>query len=127
MRYLADTQLLIWATISPEKLSKAARTLLQDSDNEILFSAASIFEVAVKYSRGKNDFTLPPETLRRGLTDLGWKELLITSEHAIAITGLPQHHGDPFDRLLVAQAKTDGLLLITSDKILSKYPGTRHV
>jgi PIN domain nuclease of toxin-antitoxin system len=127
MKYLADTHLLLWAGNAPEKLSKAAREIFKDTDNDLFFSTVSIWETAIKYGRGRDYFTVPPATLRRGLLTTGFQELTITSEHAIAVSGLPSHHGDPFDRLLVAQAMIEGLTLLTVDKTLAKYPGTLRV
>lgn len=124
MRYLADTHLLLWAALSPAKLNKTAKALFRDSGNDILFSTASVWETAVKFARGKKDFTIPPAVLRNGLLTMGYKELLITSEHVIAVAALPTQHGDPFDRLLVAQAMTEGMTLLTADKLLSSYPNT---
>ena len=127
MRYLADTHLLLWAALSPEKLSKVARNLFKDPANELYFSTASIWEVAIKFGRNRPDFTLPPATLRRGLLAQGYREISITSEHVLALVGLPPHHNDPFDRLLVAQAAIEGITLLTADKTLARYPGTRQV
>jgi PIN domain nuclease of toxin-antitoxin system len=127
MRYLADTQLLIWLAISPSRLSKTAKTLLADVQNEVFFSTASIWETSIKFERGKSDFTLPPMTLRTGLLTIGYLELAITSGHTIAVAGLPKHHKDPFDRLLVAQAMTEGIGLLTVDKVLALYPNTIRV
>ena len=127
MRYLADTHLLLWAGNAPEKLSKTAREIFKESDNELFFSTVSIWETAIKFGRGRDYFTVPPVTLRRGLLTTGFQEISITSEHAMAVLGLPPHHGDPFDRMLVAQAMTEGLTLLTSDKSLANYPGTMRL
>jgi len=127
MRYLADTHLLLWAGNAPERLSKIAREIFKDSDNELFFSTVSIWETAIKFSRGRDYFTVPPATLRRGLLTTGFQEITITSEHAMAVPGLALHHGDPFDRMLVAQAMIEGLTLLTSDKTLAKYPGTMRI
>lgn len=127
MRVLADTHLLVWSAISPERLSAAAQASLEDPQNEVIFSTVSIWETAIKHARGRPDFILEPSTLRLGLLDVGYRELLITSEHAIAVTHLPPLHGDPFDRLLVAQARVEGLVLLTADTTLARYPGVRLV
>ena len=123
MKLLIDTHLLLWAAGQPEKLSTKARKLLNDSRNELLFSAASLWEVAIKATLGREDFRVEPRLLRRGLLDNGYVELPITSLHAVAIDGLPPLHKDPFDRLLLAQALSEGITLLTSDARLARYPG----
>ena len=99
MKLLLDTQLLLWAAGQPERLSAAARKLLNDPRNELLFSAASIWEIAIKTTLGREDFRVEPRVLRRGLLDNGYAELPITGQHAVSIDGLPPLHRDPFDRL----------------------------
>ena len=123
MKLLLDTQLLLWAAGQPERLSAAARKLLNDPRNELLFSAASLWEVAIKSSLGREDFRVEPRLLRRGLLDNGYVELPVTSQHAVNIDGLPPLHKDPFDRLLVAQALSEGITLLTADGQLAEYPG----
>ena len=124
MNVLLDTHVLLWAAGEPEKLTVAARELLEDPGNHLFFSAASLWEVAIKASLGKDDFMVEPRLLRRGLADNGYNELPVTGAHAVAIGGLPLIHKDPFDRILVAQAQVEGLHLITSDKLVSQYPGS---
>lgn len=123
MKLLLDTHLLLEAAGQPEKLSTKARKLLNDPRNELLFSAASLWEVAIKATLGREDFRVEPRLLRRGLLDNGYVELPITSLHAVAIDGLPPLHKDPFDRLLLAQALSEGITLLTSDARLARYPG----
>jgi len=123
MKLLIDTQLLLWAAGEPKRLSKAARRLLLDPRNELLFSAASLWEIAIKNTLGRDDFRVEPRLLRRGLLDNGYAELPITSQHAVSIDLLPPLHKDPFDRLLLAQALTEGLTLVTGDAQLARYPG----
>lgn len=123
MKLLLDTHLLLWAAGQPERLSAAARTLLQDPANELLFSPASLWEVAIKNRLGRADFRVDPRLLRRGLIDNGYVELPITSEHAVATDGLPDIHRDPFDRILIAQATVEGVLLLTVDEVVTRYPG----
>ena len=123
MKLLLDTQILLWAAGQPEHLSRAARKLLQDSDNELLFSAASLWEIAIKRGLGREDFRVEPRLLRRGLLDNGYTELAISSQHAVSIDTLPPIHRDPFDRLLLAQALTEGITLVTSDEQLALYSG----
>ena len=123
MKLLLDTQLLLWAAGQPKRLSKAASKLLQSPENELLFSAASIWEIAIKRGLGRDDFRVDPRLLRRGLIDNGYTELPISSQHAVSIDTLPALHKDPFDRLLLAQALTEGITLLTSDAQLALYPG----
>ena len=123
MKLLLDTQLLLWAAGQPTRLSAAARKLLNDPRNELWFSAASLWEIAIKSTLGREDFRVEPRVLRRGLLDNGYVELPVTSQHAVGIDVLPPLHRDPFDRLLLAQALIEGITLLTSDEQLSRYPG----
>jgi PIN domain nuclease of toxin-antitoxin system len=123
MKLLLDTQLLLWAAGEPERLSKHARELLGDPRNELLFSAVSLWEIAIKNTLGRADFRVEPRLLRRGLLDNGYAELPMTSQHAVSIDILSPLHKDPFDRLLLAQALTEGLILVTGDALLARYPG----
>lgn len=123
MKLLLDTHLLLWAAATPKKLPAATRRLVSNADNELLFSAASLWEVAIKNQLGREDFHVEPRVLRRALLDNGYVELVITSEHAVATDTLPPLHKDPFDRLLVAQALTEGITLLTCDAAVARYPG----
>ncbi|MGZ5445664.1 MAG: type II toxin-antitoxin system VapC family toxin [Thermoanaerobaculia bacterium] len=123
MKLLLDTQVLLWAAGQPERLSAAARRQLTSPSNELLFSAASLWEIAIKRSLGREDFRVEPRLLRRGLLDNGYTELPITSEHAVGIDALPDLHKDPFDRILLAQALAEGITLLTADAQLARYPG----
>ena len=123
MKLLLDSHLLLWAAGQNERLSAEARTLLDDPGNELVFSAASLWEITIKRGLGRADFQVDPRLLRRGLLDNGYVELQISSQHAIAVDTLPPLHKDPFDRLLVAQAQVEGLLLLTHDREIAAYPG----
>jgi len=123
MKLLLDTHLLLWAAGQPDRLSPAAQLLLDDPDNQLLFSAASLWEITIKHGLGRSDFQVDPRLLRRGLLDNGYAELPITSEHAVTVDTLPSLHKDPFDRILVAQAIVEGVALITSDPLVAQYPG----
>ena len=118
-----DTQLLLWAAGQPERLPLPARRMIEDTRNQLVFSATSIWEVAIKSGLGRSDFRADARLLRRGLLDNGYEELAIASEHAVAATDLPPIHKDPFDRMLVAQAAVEGVLLLTADPIVAQYPG----
>lgn len=123
MKVLLDTHLLLWAAGEPQRLSKQARTLIDDPENELLFSAASLWEVAIKRGLGREDFKVDARLLRRGLLDNGYRELPIISDHVVATESLPPVHKDPFDRVLVAQATVEGVTLLTIDPLVSQYPG----
>jgi PIN domain nuclease of toxin-antitoxin system len=121
--FLLDTHLLLWAAGAPQLLPDAARVLIDDQENALLFSAASLWEVAIKCGLGRSDFEVEPHALRRGLIEADYRELAITSAHAVAVTALPPIHKDPFDRLLIAQATVEGVTLLTSDQLVAQYPG----
>jgi PIN domain nuclease of toxin-antitoxin system len=123
MKLLLDTHLLLWAAGSPQRLSKQARRLIDNPENELLFSAASLWEVAIKRGLGRKDFKVDARLLRRGLLDNGYSELPIISDHVVATESLPPIHKDPFDRVLVAQATVEGVTLLTIDSWVSQYPG----
>jgi PIN domain nuclease of toxin-antitoxin system len=123
MKLLLDTHLLLWAAGSPDRLSAVARPLLEDPANELLFSAASLWEIAINRGLGRSDFQVDARVLRRGLLDNGYQELAISAEHAVSIDSLPPIHKDPFDRILVAQATVEGITLLTADALVAKYPG----
>ena len=127
MKYLVDTHLLLWAAGETRKLSRTAKRLLDDDSAQLWFSAASIWEVAIKNGLGRKDFRAEPRHLRRGLIDNGWNELVVTSEPAAAVMDLPALHKDPFDRMLVAQTQIEGLTLLTSDEAIADYPGRIRV
>ena len=123
MKLLLDTHLLIWAAGFPDRLSAEARALIADTGNDLFFSAASLWEVAIESAHGHDDFAVDARLLRRGLLDNGYGELPVSSEHAVAVDGLPPIHKDPFDRLLVAQSMVEGITLLTADDTVAQYPG----
>jgi PIN domain nuclease of toxin-antitoxin system len=123
MKLLLDTHLLLWAAGEPDRLSAAASALIDHPNNELLFSAASIWEITIKHGLGRNDFRVNARLLRRGLLDNGYSELPIASDHAVALDCLPPIHKDPFDRILIAQATTEGITLLTTDSLVAQYPG----
>lgn len=123
MKYLLDTHLLLWAGGQIEQLSSSVKMLLNNPDNELFFSAASIWEVTIKQSLGREDFKVNPRIFRRALLDNGYIELPITSEHAVEMEQLQLIHKDPFDRILIAQSLVEGIILLTSDSIVAQYPG----
>lgn len=123
MKLLLDTHLLLWAAGEPRRLPAAARKLINDARNELLFSAASLWEVIIKRSLGREDFRVDPRLLRRGLLDNGYAELPVSGEHALAVDGLPPLHKDPFDRILIAQSMVESVTLLTADPLLPNYSG----
>jgi PIN domain nuclease of toxin-antitoxin system len=123
VKLLLDTHLLLWVANDPRRLSKPARSLIEDPQNELLFSAASLWEIVMKRSLGREDFQVDARLLRRALLDNAYAELPITSEHAVNVDQLPPTHKDPFDRILVSQAMVEGITLVTNDRKLIGYPG----
>jgi len=123
VKLLVDTHLLLWAADQPNRLSPAARAVLGNPAHQLLFSAASLWEVALKRGLGRTDFRTDARVLRRGLLDNGYRELPIVGEHAVTIDNLPPIHKDPFDRILVAQSITEGITLLTADPVVARYPG----
>jgi PIN domain nuclease of toxin-antitoxin system len=123
VKVLLDTQLLLWAAGQPERLPVAARRIIGDDRNQLIFSAASLWEIAIKSGLGREDLRADARLLRRGLLDNGYGELAVGGDHAVAITNLPPIHKDPFDRMLVAQSAVEGILLLTADPVVAQYPG----
>lgn len=120
--YLLDTHALIWMAWEPEKLSEEVITILAKPENQLYYSPVSIQEIAIKLDSGKPDFGFDPVALTAGLEEAGYIELAVTSHHTCAIRELPTDmHKDPFDTLLVAQAKEENLILITNDEKIVKY------
>ncbi len=118
MRLLLDTQVFVWITQDSPRLSKAARALILDA-SEVYVSAASIWEIAIKAKLGKID--ADPQRMAQAIEESGFSELPITTQHAAGVALLPEHHKDPFDRLLVAQALAEPLRLLSSDRQLVQY------
>ena len=127
MKLLLDTHFLLWAAGKPARLPAQARKLIESPSNEPMFSVASIWEIVIKRGLDRADFRVDPYLLRRGLLDNGYAEMALTGDHALAVAALPPLHKDPFDRILVAQALVENVLLLTGDPILVDYPGPiRH-
>jgi PIN domain nuclease of toxin-antitoxin system len=123
VKLLLDTHVLLWAAGQTAKLSRKARRLLNDPANELYFSAASLWEIVIKRGLGRNDFEVDVRQLRRGLLDNGYGELAVTSAHALALDDLPPLHKDPFDRMLLAQSRVEGITLVTADAQILRYDG----
>lgn len=121
MRLLLDTHILIWALGEPERLTKEVRVALESLTNEVLFSAASIWEIAIKAQIARANFMVTPTEITQAAVNSGFVELPVRAEHGAMVLKLPFHHRDPFDRLLVAQAMTEPCRLITADTIPGRY------
>ena len=119
MKLLIDTHLLLWA--AKDMLPQGAVPYFIDKRNELLFSSASIWEIIIKKGLNRPDFRIDPAALYRGLLDNGYIELAVTSQHVLFVADLPPIHKDPFDRILIAQAKAEKVALLSSDKIVSQY------
>lgn len=121
IKLLLDTHILLWAAGEPDKLSASAREMLIDEGNALYFSAASIWEIVIKRGIGHDDFKVDPYRLRKMLVLNDYRELPITSEHVLRVETLPPIHKDPFDRILIGQARSEGMLLMTVDSTVVKY------
>ena len=118
---LLDTHLVLWSALAPQRLPAKAAKLIGSRDSAMAFSVASLWEVAIKSSMGRPDFTVDASALRRWLLQEGFTELPIRPEHVLEVAHLAWHHRDPFDRLLVAQAALEGAVLWTADAALKPY------
>jgi PIN domain nuclease of toxin-antitoxin system len=123
VRFLLDTHVLLWASGDLDQLSPVTRALLVSEGTELFFSSVNLWEIAIKRGLGRDDFQIEPRSLYRGLIENGYQELPITSQHTFAVELLPPLHRDPFDRILIAQAMVEGLILLTADEKVSQYPG----
>jgi PIN domain nuclease of toxin-antitoxin system len=123
MRLLLDTHVLLWAAITPDRLSQAARGLIEDGANDLMFSVVSIWEIAIKHSLGRTDFDVEPGRFRDELLAAGYGELTVNGAHPVAVVSLPLLHRDPFDRLLLAQAIVEKATFVTADPVMKRYSG----
>ncbi len=121
MRLLVDTHLLLRAAASSRRLPREARRLMEDPENEVLYSAASLWEIALKAALRKADFKADVALLRPALAEMGFVELPVSGTHAEGLASLPPIHKDPFDRMLVAQSLSEPLVLLTNDVVLAGY------
>ena len=123
MNLLLDTHLLLWAAFRPDRLSRDAAAMIADPGNRLWFSAASIWEVAIKRALDRPDFRVDPGVLQAGLLANDYAELPIAGRHYLGVSGLPALHADPFDRILIAQALAEGMMLLTANARIAAYPG----
>lgn len=127
MRVLLDTQSWLWMQVSPERLNEKALALVDDPDVRLLLSAASSWEISIKYALGKLPLPLPPaEYVPDRLRTSGVSGIPITHRHTLHVARLPPHHRDPFDRVLIAQAQLDDLTILTADRVFDQYDVTVH-
>jgi PIN domain nuclease of toxin-antitoxin system len=123
MKFLLDTHLAIWALLDHPNLKAQARAILNNPENQFVFSVSSIWELAIKRGRQRGDFLYDPRVIRRQLLDDGCEELPVLGKHAVEVESLPPIHKDPFDRILIAQAMVEGITLLTADPVIAQYPG----
>ena len=122
MSYLLDTVVWLWGLWEPDRISRKAQEVMNDLDQEIFLSSVTALEVAIKSGAGKLGLPEPPMTyVPRRMMEQGLRPLQVSHQHALAVFHLPKHHRDPFDRLLIAQAKIENLVLITADKAFEHY------
>jgi len=121
VNYLLDTHVLLWTLVDPDKVPGAMRRLIEDSANRVCFSAASIWEIAIKHSLGRDDFPVEPRIIWKAARETGLEELAVTAEHSAGVDTLSWLHRDPFDRLLVAQARSAGMKLFSLDPEVNAY------
>lgn len=117
MRLLLDTHVVLWQLSGERSLPETARSAIADAD-DLLFSAVSFAEIGIKVAAGKLSV---PENIRQHVADAGLRTLNLAAGHGLAVSGLPLHHRDPFDRLLIAQAITEGLTIVTADRHFAQY------
>jgi len=124
MTCLLDTHILLWAAAGDSRLSGKALTRIEDEANTIFFSVVSIWEVVIKQTLNRHDFRVDARVLRARLLEHGYLELPVNGNHVLTVARLPKIHGDPFDRLLIAQAMEERMTLLTSDPTVATYPGS---
>lgn len=122
MRILADTSIILWALADIGRLPERALQVLTEPANKMAFSLVSIWEIAIKHMLKKPDFAADPELVLGTLRDNGWEEIGISGKHIVSLGALPDLHNDPFDRLLIAQARVQGVPLLTADSKIMQYP-----
>lgn len=122
MKILLDTHILLWAAV--DKLPLKALHYIEDRTNTLLFSPVSIWEIILKRELCRADFIIDPASLYNGLLNAGYEELSVTGRHTLLVGALPMLHNDPFDRILLAQAASEGIPFLTADKTVSQYPGS---
>jgi PIN domain nuclease of toxin-antitoxin system len=123
VKFLLDTQFVIWVPLDDRRISRQARVIFNDPANDFVFSVSSIWEIAIKRALRRGDFQFDPREVRRLLIENGYEELTLQSRHVVAVDSMVLIHKDPFDRILIAQAMVEGITLLTADPMIAKYPG----
>jgi PIN domain nuclease of toxin-antitoxin system len=123
LNLLLDTHVLLWSALGDSRLPQEAGNLISRPENKLWFSAASLWEIAIKSGLGRPDFRIDAGALRAGLLANDYSELAVEGRHVLLLRHLPDLHRDPFDRILLAQANAEGLALVTSDRALGGYGG----
>ncbi len=121
MRILLDTHMILWALTDSPRLPTAAHQMIMDAANQIYVSAASVWEVSIKHSLSPDQMPVSGSELTGYLSEAGYIELPVMAVHAAAVETLPLHHKDPFDRILIAQALSEPMVLLTHDRLMEKY------
>ena len=121
MKYLLDTHIILWAAIDVKKLSRKAKSLLENPDNILYFSPVSLWEIAIKHAKHPDQRPITSERVKELALRMGLIELPVRSRHGVDIAKLPDIHNDPFDRMLITQARSDGLNLISHDDKVIAY------
>jgi PIN domain nuclease of toxin-antitoxin system len=121
VRFLLDTHFVLWSQGETRRVPAAASAAINDPDNQPIYSVVTLWEIAIKNARVRADFRVDARRLRTQLGLLSWEELPVTGAHALAVGDLPPLHKDPFDRLLIAQAKVEGIAFMTADARLAAY------
>ncbi len=127
MRLLLDTNIILWLAMDSPRLSASTRQLLDEPGVLLAYSVASLWEIAIKAQLRRDDFVVDPRKLRQRMLEAEFLELDIRAEHALAVGNLPLLHRDPFDRLLLAQARHEGATFVTADHALAAYPVAIHL
>ncbi|MBK9493000.1 MAG: type II toxin-antitoxin system VapC family toxin [Xanthomonadales bacterium] len=124
MNLLLDTHVALWAIVDSPKLTEKARELIQSPKTAVWISAASVWEIAIKHALARGDMPVASQDAVRYFRESGYRFLAVEAEHAVAVEGLPAHHNDPFDRILVAQALIEPMRLMTHDALVARYSDT---
>ena len=123
MNLLLDTHVILWMVSSEGGLSPQGNDLVQDPENKLWFSVVTLWEVTIKRTLDRPDFRTEARVLRAGLLRNGFQEIAVEGRHCLALADLPLLHSDPFDRLLIAQAMSEGMQLVTADRKVAAYDG----
>jgi PIN domain nuclease of toxin-antitoxin system len=121
MKYLLDTHIILWAATDVKRLSRKAKTILEDMANVLYFSPISLWEISVKHAKHPDQMAITSEQARELAVKMGFIELPVRSRHGVDIANLPDIHNDPFDRMLITQARSDGLKLVSHDHKVAAY------